>query len=119
MRDFLWIAGGRPEKTKMLRAGAELLFDDLCKCVGGAEARRIFRELSKPPSKRIRSDAQNRLLLEMYEAMPAGKKSVRRLWNIIDRYNERSTKDERLGPRGPQTLATFERHMSRLLAKRR
>jgi len=81
-------------------------FECYCRWVSNAPAR-IF--LDEAP--------QNSLLLALYDSMD--KPSVPKLWELISELNRRSPKQQ-IGPRGrQQSLAAFERHMSRLLKRRK
>jgi hypothetical protein len=60
-------------------------------------------------------ESQNSLLLALYDSME--KQSIPGLWDLIAELNRRSPKLQ-IGPRGQQSLAAFERHMTRLLARR-
>jgi hypothetical protein len=102
---------------------AVLVFGRLSNRVGHDEATRVFTRIAKQAfSRRGKAYAQNSMLLTLYELLPPDAKSVPILWRIVCALNHHAEKNgdpRRFGPRGSQSLAAFERHMSRVLAERR
>ncbi len=105
----------RKERVRSPEWDAQLLFWSIEDSLGKSEAKRIFKEVAKysDDDAFLRSrgwqDFVGNWLLIIYDKMEP--KSVPDLW--------RYAKEQGLCPRGPQTLAAFERHFTRLRAKER
>jgi hypothetical protein len=94
------------------------LYHKIAKRLGDDEAKRMFGTLAKdgPSLVYLRSPhaLNNQILLILYDALPSEIRSVPNLWRIVNHGKKRP-----IGPRGSQSLVAFEKHMTRLLAKRK
>ncbi len=109
----------------LARWEALLLFCSIAERLGGNdEAARVFHEVANHGDEWLnhgllpRSEFQNRLLLDIYDTMSPDDRSVPALWRLVSDLNRKFPK-HKIGPRGPQSLAAFERHMTRLLKGRK
>lgn len=101
-------------------AGAQLeawkLFSLIKTHHGEKEARSIFREWGKEPSKERINELKNWALLERYDAM--AEPNVAALAREIVELNATLPKDQQLTPRYRPTVTSLDKHL-RLLLKRR
>jgi hypothetical protein len=101
-------------------AGAQLeawkLFILIKQHHGEKEARKIFREWGKEPSKKRINELKNWALLQRYDAM--AEPNVAELARQIVELNATLPKDQQLTPRYRPTVTSLDKHL-RLLLKRR
>jgi hypothetical protein len=102
-------------------AGAELeawkLFLLIKQHHGETEARRIFREWGKEPSKNRINELKNWALLQRFDEME--KPTVAELARQVVEENAGLSEEEQLTPRYRPTLPTVDKHLRNLLRERR
>jgi hypothetical protein len=106
--DITTLHGARLEALK--------LFMQLEEHHGAGEARRIFIEWGKEPSKKRINELKNWALLQRYDAME--KPNVAKLARDIVAENAGLPKDQQLTPRYRPTLFTVDKHLRLLLTRR-
>lgn len=97
---------------------AYLLFREIEKLHGRAEARRILTKYGSPPSARRTARIKNLGLLDRYDMMKP-KPNVQKLARELTEENRELPQEQRHGPRGTINQATLEKHIRRLLDERR
>jgi hypothetical protein len=96
---------------------AAKLFHEIKTEIGQEDARRIFKEIAGPPTKKQRAGWKNMELVTRYDCME--RPSVRRLARELAEENRNLPREQRHGPTGSTEPAILDKHIRRLLANRR
>ncbi len=116
---------GAPGELEAARAEADDLFWTIVVRIGMPEAKEIFGALAKPLSKEQQRAVQNSLLLDLYNSFAHTAQRHHAAWSVqkmadwIAKANSLLPMEARIGPRGSTSPATVDKHLRRLLAKRR
>ena len=86
--------------------------------IGLADARRIFKEVGTPPTPKQRAGWKNMELLMLYDCMMP-RSNVQRLARELADKNKTLPKGERYGPTGSTDPLILDRHIRRLISKRK
>jgi hypothetical protein len=97
---------------------ASLLFCLIEKHHGLAAARSIFNMFGTPPSAARINHIKNLGLLDRYDMMKP-KPNVQRLAKELAAENEKLSREERWGPRGTTDPLVLDKHIRRLIQKRK
>jgi hypothetical protein len=96
---------------------AAKLFHETRTEIGLEDARRIFKEIAGPLTAKQKAGWKNMELVSRYETMEGP--SVRRLSRELAEENRNLPRERRHGPTGSTDPAMLDKHIRRLLAKRR
>jgi hypothetical protein len=96
---------------------AAKLFHEVQTEIGLGDARRIFKEIAGPPTKKQNAGWKNMELLSRYDCM--ARPSVRGLARELAEQNRNLPREQRHGPTGSTDPAMLDKQIRRLLAKRR
>jgi hypothetical protein len=97
---------------------AAKLFREIQAEIGLDDARRIFAMVGAPPTAKQRAGWRNMELLALYDCMMP-KSNVQRLARDIADKNKKLPKGERYGPRGSTDPLILDRHIRRLISRRK
>ena len=97
---------------------AAKLFHEVQTEIGLGDARRIFKEIAGPPTKKQRAGWKNMELVMRYDCMMT-RPSVKRLARELAEENRNLPRELRHGPTGSTEPAILDKHIRRLLANRR
>ena len=116
---------GVPGELEAAQAEAADLYSTIVMRIGMEEAKEIFGNLAKPLSKEQHRELQNTVLIDLYSHMLdiARRRnipwSVHEMARFVAQLNSLLPTDARMGPRGSTAHATLDKHLRRLLARRR
>jgi hypothetical protein len=96
---------------------ATRLFHEMQSEIGLAEARRVFTFIGSPTTAKQHRIIRNIELLALYDTMP--EPNVQQLARLIADKNKTLGKQERYGPRGSTNFLVLDKHIRRLIAKRK
>jgi ABC-type antimicrobial peptide transport system ATPase subunit len=103
--------------NKWLYAAAKL-FHEIWTDLGEANARRIFRLISGPRTPRQEAEFRNQELLDYYDTMMP-KPNIQKLAGQLVEANKTLPVECRYGPRGTTDPLIMDKHIRRLVARRR
>jgi hypothetical protein len=96
---------------------AAKLFHEIRTEIGLEDARRIFKQIAGPPTAKQNAGWKNAELVALYDCMP--QPNVRRLARELAAKNRNLPRGRRYGPTGSTDLKVLDKHIRRLLTKRK
>jgi hypothetical protein len=97
---------------------AAKLFHEMQGEIGLAEARRVFAMIGMPATAKQRAINKNMELLALYDTMMP-KSNVQQLARQLAEKNKKLGREDRYGPRGSTDPLVLDKHIRRLIAKRK
>jgi hypothetical protein len=107
----------RLDKWLRSRFAAAKLFHEIWEEHGEAQARQIFAAVATPTTAKQRADIKNIELLSLYGSM--AKPNVQLLARQLAEANKKRPREDRYGPRGSTDPLILDKHIRRLITKRK